>query len=120
VKGTWGSIDIIDIVRKSSGIVNGAVMLVMDLAAYLRAFNDAVKLDLNVNLRGSTEFSVLISGTSALVGVPKIIESSSSVSVSGPDSGWSEVISPKGDDKTCNLLVGADFFPRELGVVSDP
>ena len=61
VKGTWGSIDIIDIVRKSSCMSSGAVIFVMDLAAYLKAFNDAVKLDLNVNLRGGTEGSVLIS-----------------------------------------------------------
>ena len=50
-------------------MTSGAVMLVMDLAAYFRAFNDAVKLDLNVNLRGGTEGSVLISCTSVFVGL---------------------------------------------------
>ena len=50
-----------DRVRKSSGMTSGAVMLEMDLAAYLRAFRDAVRLDLNVNLRGGTGGSVLIS-----------------------------------------------------------
>ncbi len=52
VNGTWGSIDMMDIVRKSSGMMSGDVMLEIDLAAYLRALRDAVRFDLNVNLRG--------------------------------------------------------------------
>lgn len=40
-----------DIVRKSSGM-SGVVILEIDLAAYLRALRDAVRFDLNVNLRG--------------------------------------------------------------------
>jgi len=120
VNGTWGSIDMMDIVRKSSGMTSGAVILEIDLAAYLRAFRDAVKLDLNVNLRGGIDGSVLSSWTSVLIGFPNTIELSSSVSISGPDSGWSDVISPGGDERTCSLRLGVDLFPREPGVARDP
>jgi hypothetical protein len=48
----------IDIVRKSSGMTSGAVILEIDLAAYLKALRDAVRFDLNVNLRGGVAGSV--------------------------------------------------------------
>lgn len=40
-----------DLVRKSSGGIMGVVMLEMERAAYLRAFKDAVRFDLNADVR---------------------------------------------------------------------
>lgn len=49
VKGTFGSMAIIDLVRKSSGVIMGAVMFEMDFAADLNARKDAVKFDLKAD-----------------------------------------------------------------------
>lgn len=51
VNGTRGSIVMIDLVRKSSGVIIGVVMLDIDRAAARSAFNEAVKFDLNADLR---------------------------------------------------------------------
>lgn len=49
VKGTFGSIAIIDLVRKSSGAIIGAVMFDIDFAADFNARSEAVKFDLNAD-----------------------------------------------------------------------
>ncbi len=42
--------EIIDLVRKSSGVIIGVVKVENDFAAYLKARSDAVRFDLNADL----------------------------------------------------------------------
>lgn len=58
VNGTGGSIAIIDLVRKSSGVIMGAVSDEIDLAAERKARKDAVKFDLNADFRFCSSGSV--------------------------------------------------------------
>lgn len=51
VNGTRGSIEMIDRVKKSSGVTIGVVRAEKDRAADLRAFNEAVRFDLKADLR---------------------------------------------------------------------
>ena len=48
----------IDLVRKSSGVIIGVVRFENDLAAYLRARRDAVKFDLKADLRRGDSISI--------------------------------------------------------------
>lgn len=115
VNGTFGSIDMMDLVRKSSGVIIGVVRLENDFAADLKARSDAVKFDLNADLRrgGSTPVvSCWSLGKSD--GLWKTLKSSSSTSTS--DKGWScRVSSPA--NVGWYLLVGKDLLPLELGVI---
>lgn len=120
VNGTRGSIDMIDIVRKSSGIIIGAVIFEIDLAADLRALRDAVRFDLNVNLRTVDDGSTSVLSSSLFTVCSNVVESRSSTSNSEPDKGCSGVVSPGGDGKDCNLLVGIALFPLEPGVAGEP
>ena len=82
VNGTCGSIEIIDLVRKSSGVTMGAVRVENDLAADANTRKEAVRLDLKADLRGlSTSIS------SSCSGFVKALKSSSSNSMSGVNSG---------------------------------
>jgi len=60
VNGTRGSIEMIDRVRKSSGVIIGAVRLESDFAADRSAFNEAVKFDLNADFLLETSGSGLV------------------------------------------------------------
>ena len=51
VNGTCGSIEMMDRVRKSSGVIIGAVRLENDLAADLNALSEEVKFDLKADFR---------------------------------------------------------------------
>jgi len=62
VNGTLGSMVIIDRVKKSSGVIIGAVRLEIDFAADRRAFRDAVKFDLNADLRREDTKSGVVGG----------------------------------------------------------
>lgn len=120
MNGTCGSIEIIDLVRKSSGVIIGVVRLENDLAADLNAFNEDVKLDLkaDLSLGGSNSISGFFS--SLPCGRWKTLKSSSSRSMSGADNGWSsDPLSLDGDESDCNLRTGNDLFPLELGVTKE-
>jgi hypothetical protein len=113
--------DIIDLVRKSSGGIIGAVRLEKDLAADLSAFKEAVRFDLKADLRFVVT-TVLISCffSSISSGRWKTLKSNVSMSSSTLDNGSSNVaLSPGGDDSGCIRRVGSDFFPRDPGVRSE-
>ena len=117
VNGTCGSIEIIDLVRKSSGVIIGDVRLENDFAADLKAFKEDVKLDLKADL--SLGASNSISGFLSWLplGRWKTLKSSSSRMRSGADNGWSsDPLSLDGDESDCSLRTGNGLFPRELGV----
>ena len=119
--GTGGSIDTIDRVRKSSGMIIGLVRLENDLAANLRAFKEAVKLDLNADFRLGISSSTSVSWPSLSCAFSKTLKSNSSKSISDPDldRGWScAALSPGGDESENNLRVGKDLLPRD-GVMSE-
>lgn len=119
VKGTRGSIDIIDLVRKSSGVIIGVVRDENDLAADLKAFKEAVKFDLNADflLGGSGPAGRLLCSFAG--GSSKTLKSSSSKSKPATDNGSMASGSPVGDRSGCNLLLGYDLLPRELGVMTE-
>lgn len=54
----------IDLVRKSSGVIMGVVRLENDLAADLNALSEAVKFDLNADLRRGDSVSTLFFSSS--------------------------------------------------------
>ena len=87
VNGTCGSIEMIDRVRKSSGVIIGGERLENDLAADLNAFNEAVKLDLKADLRLRVSSSMLAFLPSLSRGFSKALKSSSSMSIPGADNG---------------------------------
>ena len=86
VKGTFGSIEIIDLVRKSSGVIIGAVRLDSDLAADRNALSEEVRLDLKADLRRGASMTIWAS-FSPLRGVWNTLKSSSSTSISWTDNG---------------------------------
>lgn len=59
VKGTCGSIEIIDLVRKSSGVIIGVVRAENDFAADRKARNEAVRFDLKADRRRGWVSAVL-------------------------------------------------------------
>lgn len=87
VKGTAGSMEMIDLVRKSSGVIIGVVMLDSDFAAYRSALREAVRFDLKADLRGGAATSMNESCSSSRVGWLKTRKSNSSTSISGTDNG---------------------------------
>jgi hypothetical protein len=121
VNGTRGSIEIIDLVRKSSGVIIGAVRDEIDLAADLKAFSEAVRLDLKADFRfgvsrpGGGLFSSFGGGFS------NTLKSKSSKSSSAPaiDNGSSASGSPGGDNNGCSLRLGNDLRPRDPGVMTE-
>lgn len=122
VNGTRGSIEMIERVRKSSGVIIGAVRLEKDLAAERSAFRDAVRFDLNADLRTGSPRSIVF-GCDV---IPRLFcdrsntrKSSSSISISGEDNGWSSAVNPDCEDIDCSLLDGMDLLPLG-GVIIDP
>jgi hypothetical protein len=61
VNGTRGSIKIMDLVRKSSGVIIGVTRVENDLAADLRALKEAVKFDLKADLRLGDSLIIILS-----------------------------------------------------------
>lgn len=76
---------IIDLVRKSSGVIIGAVMFEMDFAADLNARRDAVKFDLKADFWRSVGISP--SFWRSLFSFPNTRKSISQESRSGSDKG---------------------------------
>ena len=79
--------EIIDLVRKSSGVTMGVVNVEKDLAADLKAFSDAVRFDLNADLRLGKPVSLSGLGPCKFCGCWKTLKSRSSKSMSGWDKG---------------------------------
>jgi hypothetical protein len=98
VNGTRGSIDIIDLVRKSSGVIIGGLRDESDLAADRKAFKEAVRFDLNADLCLIGSNSVGRSFTLSSDGLWNTRKSKSSMSMSANDNGSSATDSP-GDGK---------------------
>jgi hypothetical protein len=107
-------------VRKSSGVIIGAVRLENDRAADLKAFNEDVKLDLKADWRLGASNSISGFFSSFSCGRWKTLKSSSSTSMSGTDNGWSsDPLSLGGDETCCSRRTGNDLLPRELGVMRE-
>jgi hypothetical protein len=119
VNGTWGSMEIMDLVRKSSGLSIGVLMLEIDIAADFKAFSDAVRFDLNADFREGNDFFMPDSGPSPSAGIAKTLKSSCSMSSSISERGCSNAFPPRDGPNGSILLVGIGFLPRELGVVRD-
>ena len=118
VKGTCGSIEIIDLVRKSSGVIIGVVIDENDLAADRKARNEAVRFDLKADLRGGESISILGVSCSLDWGLWKTLKSSSSMSISGADNGWSSTALSTGGEENIRR-VGEERLPLELGVTRE-
>lgn len=116
VKGTCGSMERIDLVRKSSGVIGGGARLERDRAADLMARKDAVRFDLNADFLDITV--VLTIDALSLERSSKTRKSISSISISDIDKGSSGA-SPS-DTTDSNRLVGGIFLPRGLGVITEP
>jgi hypothetical protein len=119
VNGTRGSMEIMDRVKKSSGVTIGTVRLENDLAADLRAFKDAVRLDLKADLRLGNSRLWMLDLFPPISCCSKTLKSNESTSMSDPDNGSSNILSPGGDETGCILRVGKDFLPRDPGVETD-
>ena len=114
VNGTCGSIEIIDRVRKSSGVIMGIVRPEIDLAAMLKALSEDVKLDLKADLRLGSSRWLLAFFPVDTCGLSKALKSSSSMSISRADKGWSfEPFSLGGDETDRKRRTGNDLFPRK-------
>jgi len=119
VNGTLGSMAMIDLVRKSSGVIIGVVMLEIDLAADRRARSDAVRFDLKADFcRGAGKVSTFSLPLPS--GFLKTLKSSSSMSSTGSDNGWSAILSPGGEEIGSSFRVGKERLPREDGVTGNP
>lgn len=119
VKGTLGSMAMIDLVRKSSGVIIGVVRLEIDLAADRRARSDAVRFDLKADFcRGAGKISTFSLPLPS--GFLKTLKSSSSISSTGSNNGWSAMLSPGGEEIGSSFRVGKDRLPREDGVTGNP
>lgn len=77
----------IDLVRKSSGVIIGVVSDENDFAADLRARSDAVRFDLNADLRVGGVISTSGLSSSIRGALWNILKSNSSISLSDTDSG---------------------------------
>jgi hypothetical protein len=122
VNGTGGSIDIIDLVRKSSGVIIGALRAESDMAADFKAFKEAVKFDLKKTdfRRVGSKSSTAVSSCSWNFGdLSKTLKSSSSKSKADLESGWSSTELPSGDDRECSLRAGPGLLPRGEGLVRE-
>lgn len=110
----------IDLVRKSSGVINGVVRLEKDFAADLKARNDAVRFDLNADFRRGASISMPPTGNSSSCfsdGLWKTLKSSSSTSISRAAKGWSSApLPPMVEESDCIRRDGSDFLPRDPGV----
>lgn len=118
VNGTCGSMAMIDLVRKSSGVIMGVVRDEKDLAAALTAFNEAVKFDLNANFRCGNPTSTAFLLSCFSCGLSKTLKSNSSKPRPAVDNGSSNTGSPGGDINGIRRLRG-DLLPREVGVTSE-
>jgi hypothetical protein len=122
VKGTCGSIVIMDLVRKSSGVIRGVVSDENDFAAERKARSEAVKFDLKADFRGmgiaSVDILDLLSGWSC--GFWKTRKSNSSMLIAGDNNGWSSrLASVTGSEGVRTLFHGDDLRPREPGVTRE-
>ena len=117
VKGTCGSIEMIDLVRKSSGVIIGVVRAENDFAADRKARNETVRFDLKADLRGGST-RILEFSCSLGCGLSKTLKSSSSMSISGTDNGWSSTAFSTGGEESVRR-VGKDRLPLGLGVTRE-
>jgi hypothetical protein len=112
-----------DLVRKSSGGIEGKLRFEKERAAWRRARNDAVRLDLKADFSGLKGES-FFSGATSLSS--KTLKSNCSMLGACNDNGWSSAVSePGGDDtgvrerrvgRTLFLLPGVWGVPNEESV----
>ena len=116
VNGTLGSIEMIDLVKKSSGGIEAAVRFEMVFAADLSARSDAVKFDLNADFF----LGLGSSSTGSLSESAKTLKSNSSTSTSMSDKGCSVTFSVGGEKIGSCFLAGLMRLARNCGVRGKP